>query len=151
MHRIKHGVLLLLVFSLSVVPSSMAGDPSTRPTTTPVQPKPTIAAAPKFQCSITPPSTVTPHQITSITVRKESGELAHDVNVFVRLGTQASGRIVAAVCTNKFVNSQITLNPVRIHPPIIDPNYIWLCNAVASGKCRPDQPPPGSQTPRVPK
>ncbi len=26
------------------------------------------------------------------------------------------------------------------HPPTTDPNYIWLCNAVASGKCRPDQP-----------
>jgi len=155
MHRMNLGVLLLSIFALIHVPSAMAADPLT-PGTPRVQPRlDPIAAMPKFQCSIAPPEAPSQaprhYQVTSITIRRESGASTHDVNVVVRLGTQTSGRALAAVCTNKFVNNQITLNPVAIHPPIRDPNYIWLCNAVASGKCRADQPPPGPQTPCAPK
>jgi len=151
MHRITLRIVLFALVSLSHAPSAIAADPGARPTTVPVLPKPTIAAAPKFQCSITPPSGAGPYQLTSITIKHESGALTDDLHLFVRLGTQASGRPIARVCTSKFANNQVTLNPVQIRPPIIDPNYIWLCNAVASGKRRADQPPPGSQPPRVPK
>lgn len=145
MHRIKPGVLLLGVFFLGLASSAMAADPSTRPTITPVQPKPTIEAAPKFTCSINPPTgKPSPHLMTAVTVKKISGALKWDTEVLIKLGPAASGIGLAHICGYHFVNDTATI-PQVIVPAIGDPNYIWLCNAVVSKRrCKP-QPQPQPQ------
>ena len=99
MHRIKLGVFSLGVFFLSLAPSAMADDPSTRSTISPAQPKPTLEAAPKFTCSINPPTgKPSPHLTTAVTVKKTSGVLKNDTEVLIKLGLAASGIGLAHVC-----------------------------------------------------
>jgi len=109
MHRIKLGVFSLGVFFLSLAPSAMADDPSTRSTISPAQPKPTIEAAPKFTCSINPPTgKPSPHLTTAVTVKKTSGVLKNDTEVLIKLGLAASGIRLAHVCGYHFVNDTAT-------------------------------------------
>ncbi len=148
MHQVRLGVLHLAVFCLSLVPSAMAADPTTRPTTTPVQPQPTIELAPKFTCSINPP-TGKPNAppTTAVTVKKTSGALKHDTEVLIRLGLAPSGAFLAHICGYHFGNDTAKLSHVPV-PAISDPNYIWLCNAVVGKRrCKP-QPQPQPQPPK---
>jgi hypothetical protein len=146
MHRIKIGVFVFALVSLSLAPLAIAADPPTRPTTTPVQSQPSIELAPKFTCSINPPAgKPNAPPITAVTVKKTSGALKHDTEVLIRLGLAPSGAFLAHICGYHFVNDKATLTHVPV-PAISDPNYIWLCNAaVGKRRCKP-QPQP--QPPR---
>jgi hypothetical protein len=144
MHRIKLEILLLGWFLLSFASSAIAADPGTTPTRTPIQQKPTIELAPKFTCSINPPTGKSGSYLTTaVTVKKISGSIKWDTEVLIKLGLAPTGTNIAHICGYQFVSDTATIPQVFV-PAISDPNYIWYCNAVVGKRrCKPQpQPPP---------
>lgn len=89
-------------------------------------------AAPKYSCTITPasPPKGDEFQVTQYTLKLLSGSPVANQTIKVALGIQTNGQALPTACTSSLKNGSLTVGSVIMTPPIMDPNFIWLCNAV---------------------
>ncbi len=99
--------------------------------------------APKFDCSVkpvAPPKAGDLFQMTGYTITWTTGTLPKDgKKIAVRLGIQATGGVQTTFCSNGFARGKTqTASSVAVVPPVMDANYIWLCNAlITNDACDP--------------
>lgn len=112
--------------------------------------KPVMVAPATFACVVAPaapPKSADLFQTTSFTLTKNGGNLPSGRKVIeVRLGVTSTGAPVTTFCSDEFGgrgNVQTKKHDsVIVAPPIMDPNYIWTCNAkITSKDCEPNTPP----------
>lgn len=109
-----------------------------------------LNVATTFECAVTPvapPKAADLFQTTSFTLTKKTGSLPAGRKVIeVRLGITATGAAVTTFCSDEFGGRGNVLTKkhdgVIVAFPIMDANYIWVCNAKLTAKdCEPNPPP----------
>ncbi len=108
----------------------------------------TITRGPaRYSCTIDPvaPPSGQDFQVTKYTLKLVSGSPPANKIIKVALGIQPTGQALTTACTSGLQNGNLTVSMVVLAPPVMDPKYIWLCNAVqTSDTC----PAPSNNIPR---
>lgn len=137
----RHLSALIAVAACLLSTATFAASGGSKPPSTRPQP-----SGPTFDCSITPASPPGPNefQVTSATVTLKSGTLPANKKVAIRLGISPNGNVLTHVCTSSFGRTKTaTAGSIIVAPPIMDPDYIWMCNArLTSTDCDPPSAPP---------
>jgi hypothetical protein len=142
--------MLKSALALAAASLFLAGTAAAGPTVVKPVEKAALQVATTFDCAVTPvapPKSADLFQTTSFTLTKKTGNLPAGRKVIeVRLGTTATGGALTTFCTDEFGGRGNVLtkkhDSVIVAPPIMDANYIWLCNAKLTAKdCEPNTPP----------
>lgn len=137
--------LALAAASLFLAGTAVAGPAVVKPAD-----KPVLQVATTFECVVAPaapPKSQDLFQTTSFTLTKKTGNLPAGRKVIeVRLGVTGTGAPVTTFCSDEFGGRGNVLtkkhDSVIVAPPIMDANYIWVCNAKLTSKdCEPNTPP----------
>lgn len=93
-------------------------------------------ATARYSCTINPaaPPKGQEFQVTQYSLKLTSGSPPANKQIKVALGIQATGQALPSACTSGLKNGALTMGSVIMAPPVMDPNYIWVCNAVQSNE-----------------
>lgn len=142
--------MLKSALALAAASLFLAGTAAAGPTVVKPADKPVLQVATTFECVVAPaapPKSQDLFQTTSFTLTKKTGNLPAGRKVIeVRLGLNATGGALTTFCTDEFGGRGNVLtkkhDSVIVAPPIMDANYIWICNAKLTAKdCEPNTPP----------
>ncbi len=133
---------LTALAALAALPTdaAAAAPPAGRATQQTVTPAAAAAAilvnAPKYSCTINPasPPTGQDFQVTQYSLKLVSGTAPANKKIKVALGIQANGPALPESCTSGLKNGSLTASQIIVAPPVMDPNYIWVCNATQSSE-----------------
>lgn len=130
-----------LVSSLLAAAPALAADPVVKPATS------GITVRTSFDCHIDPAGPVAAgalFQTTKVKVTLKTGTLPKGKKIAAKLGIQPTGNVLTTFCSDSFGRTKTVEGSVNIQPPIVDPSYIWLCNAALTSD-------PCDAAPAVPK
>lgn len=121
--------------AFAAAPPAAAG--KTAATGATVSPAAALArAAAKYSCTINPaaPPKGDAFQVTQYSLKLVSGSPPANKQIKVALGIQPTGQALPSACTSGLKNGALTMGSVIMAPPVMDPDYIWVCNAVQSNE-----------------